>query len=400
MSAKKPHLLTNPGGRIPLSEIIGRDEQCSRVWDWLERHSIYAPGERRVGKSCFLRKMEELTPDGWFVASDDLQGIYSTPEFAARIFEQTEEFLSKWNRVCERARRFWNALRPNRAGGFELRDIESSWKELLTSTLDDLVAHVERNNDQKLVFFWDEFPYMLQNVIRESDRGHRNAEELLDVLREYRQRHSCFRMMVTGSIGLHHVMRDLSSHRYPGRPFNDMVKHDLPPLERRHSGELAQRLLLGEEINVEAINECAVSIAEIANHIPYFIHQIVRKIKSSGIECDTESIRDLVSSTLLEENDPWELGHFRKRLKTYYGDQYKTVVAILDCVSTSTSPTEITAQVSAAGIDVVEEDVRDWLKLLVEDNYLCKNVNGVHDWKYSLVQEWWHYDRNLTLVRS
>ena len=46
-----------PGGSLPIEDIFGRDTFIARMWDALERNSIRMEAERRIGKTCVLRKM-------------------------------------------------------------------------------------------------------------------------------------------------------------------------------------------------------------------------------------------------------------------------------------------------------------------------------------------------------
>ena len=49
----------NPGGRLELNEIVGRDELIERCWEILERQGLILTGERRIGKSHIVFKMNE-----------------------------------------------------------------------------------------------------------------------------------------------------------------------------------------------------------------------------------------------------------------------------------------------------------------------------------------------------
>jgi hypothetical protein len=52
-----------------------------------------------------------------------------------------------------------------------------------------------------VIFFWDELPWMLDNI-RAGGDGDRVAMELLDTLRELRQAHPRLRMVFTGCASL------------------------------------------------------------------------------------------------------------------------------------------------------------------------------------------------------
>ena len=47
----------NPGGQIPPSEVVGRDELIARLWQRIEGQSLLLSAERRMGKTCVVKKM-------------------------------------------------------------------------------------------------------------------------------------------------------------------------------------------------------------------------------------------------------------------------------------------------------------------------------------------------------
>ena len=49
----------NPGGILTGEAIVNREQEISIIWNTLENQSVVLSSERRVGKTCILRKMEE-----------------------------------------------------------------------------------------------------------------------------------------------------------------------------------------------------------------------------------------------------------------------------------------------------------------------------------------------------
>lgn len=48
----------NPGGQVAPSEVIGRDELIQSLWEILEQQSLILSAERRMGKTCVIKKMQ------------------------------------------------------------------------------------------------------------------------------------------------------------------------------------------------------------------------------------------------------------------------------------------------------------------------------------------------------
>ncbi|MBC6421130.1 MAG: hypothetical protein GDA43_05915 [Hormoscilla sp. SP5CHS1] len=59
----------NPGGKIPSSEAIGRDRLIENLWRILDRQSLVLSAERRMGKTCIVKKMTEEAPEGKFIGN-------------------------------------------------------------------------------------------------------------------------------------------------------------------------------------------------------------------------------------------------------------------------------------------------------------------------------------------
>ena len=49
----------NPGGRLDIEDVIGRDHEIDRYWRVLERQGLVLSAERRIGKTHVLLKMSE-----------------------------------------------------------------------------------------------------------------------------------------------------------------------------------------------------------------------------------------------------------------------------------------------------------------------------------------------------
>ena len=55
----------NPGGILRGEAIIDREKEINSIWRALQNQSVVITSERRVGKTCILRKMEENPGDDW-----------------------------------------------------------------------------------------------------------------------------------------------------------------------------------------------------------------------------------------------------------------------------------------------------------------------------------------------
>lgn len=168
------------------SRIVGRDAFIQEAWDKLSLKSLYMNDLRRIGKTEILRKMDAEAPEGWLTSFSDLEGTHTAEQFATLVYKDSSGVLAKRTRVL-RAMSAWleKGAGTEIGGVLKLPDGRPiPWKEALRTTFDD-VAEALRGLEtpHRMVFFWDEVPYLLDNIANRQGRA--TAEEVLDILREH-----------------------------------------------------------------------------------------------------------------------------------------------------------------------------------------------------------------------
>lgn len=391
----------NPGGQIDPDEVVGRDVIIEQIWDTLEQQSIRMNAERRIGKTTIIKKLCGQPREGWEPIFQDLEKNHTALEFATSVFHEVEKFLSRFKRTARNTRKFLETIGGAEIGGiFKLPTFssEAPWKEILFNAIQDIVEDSENQNKRPL-FLWDEVPYMLESI--KEREGEAVAMEVLDTMRGLRQTYGerGLRMIITGSIGLHHVIKSLKRQKYANAPVNDVLTVSIPPLDFESAKELATKLIQGEEIQTEALEETAAAIAEISDGFPFYIHHIIKAMKQSGEEGNPEKVNEIVIQQLLVADDPWELNHYRERISTYYGEEYeKAVLGILDATASQSDPISIDdllAELKAVDVLNERELLFDLLKLIEQDHYLARNKDGHYYFQFPLLQRWWKLSRGL-----
>ena len=384
----------NPGGNLDPQQVYGRDALIELLWDRLESQSIVINAERRIGKTQVLRKMQLKPRLGWKPIFRDLEKVHSAQEFAELVYDDVQHFLGRTEKAKNTIRRFFE---ENETDHVNLK--ARTWKKLLTTAITDLM---QAALPDRLAFFWDEVPYMLESI-RKND-GPDMAAEVLDTVRSLRVEQEKFRVIFTGSIGLHHVLGKLSAAGIPTSAKNDMYHVTVTPLAPHDAEALTEALLNGEKIHCDDIAAAAATIAEEVDYFPFYIHHVVAGLRMEQVSGTEENIKNFVARQLVDASDPWQLAHYRTRLSTYYpdGNDANNVTSILDVLAltddagVSLSVDEILEAVSSKGADV--EDRNDLLRLLClmdADHYLSRETEGGYRFRFPLIRRWWKLDRGL-----
>jgi hypothetical protein len=388
----------NPGGHIPPTEVIGRDPLIRRLWHVLERQSAVLTAERRMGKTCIIKKMAADAPLGTLAVYRDLEGMRSPLEFVETLFHDVEQYLSSSRRTAQRVRGLLSELQGAEVGKLVRFPAASAphWKTLLLKTVEDLS---DQQHD-RVVFFWDEVPLMVYNISRAG--GETMAMELLDTLRALRQTHPAFRMVYTGSIGLHNVLRSLKRCGYANDPTNDMLIVDVPALTPADASDLARSLLDGEGLLPRTAEDVPEAIADAVDGIPYFIHHVVDQLTSipQGAVITALDVRTLIHRCLTDPQDRWDLAHYRQRLDTYYSAaEVPIALSVLDALAAAREPLPFATLIDHANsqLRIDDEHLTSLVISLQRDHYVLQEPTGALRFRFPLVQTFWRMHRGLPL---
>ncbi len=400
MSEKISEKMTpNAGGSLAIDQIVGRDLFIERIWKALEGNSLRMEAERRIGKTSILRKMAAQPPEGWEAVFMDLEHVHSADEFAEEVSRHVFKCLKGWSKHAKRLLEFLGQS-VEEAGPLKLREPkerpEGYWKTLLRSSIEDLVEQ-QQAADKRVAFLFDEMPWMIGAI--QQKEGEHAAMQVLDLLRSLRQSpetSSGFRMILCGSIGLHHVLTSLKEEGYINQPVNDMTLIEVPPLNLKDATKLAQGLLKGAEI--EATPDAAESIATAADGFPYYIHAIVAALQFNEGKVNVPVIEQVIKGILTAPHDPCNFRHFKDRIKHYYPDDITAVISILNHAAASTATLTQADLINAAksSVSIDDERVRNVIRLLQMDHYLDRDQENHFSFRNKLVKRWWVLEQGLT----
>jgi hypothetical protein len=374
MYNRNSQLRVNPGGILSPAQVVGRDAFITSLWRRLEQQSILLTSERRMGKTSVMRKMAEESPLGTCSVKRSLQGINTPEEFARALVADVElnapDVLDR--PFLKRLRKAGVKKVGAKAVEVEFEPVtEEAWKDVVVETFGTIDAGI----DERVLFLWDELPHMVSAINGKRDAG--TARDVLDVLRYVRETFPSIRMVLSGSLGIHHVVDELRLQGGSWAPTNDVAMVDVPPLENDDAAYLGRELLRNEGIECEDEDSLAQAIAAEVDCVPYYIHHTIAQLQlrqeGAGSAVEEGAVREVVAETLVDPTDPWQLKHYVDRVPVYYPRDAELAYAVLDIVAEvedARSQAEIEALL-AARINPPEADrIHAMLEFLCKDHYL------------------------------
>jgi len=381
----------NPGGRLSLEQIIGRDQEIERYWNVLARQGLVLSSERRLGKTHILFKMHEIGRDGFVTFYQDLEKVHSPLEFVRSLYTAVDSHLSKSGKAKKALIAAWADVGPKKIKEFEVAQARDHWKGLLTQAIVDILAAIPQ--DYKVVFFWDELPLMLHNFRKRE--GDDVTIQLLDLLRALRQGNGeRLRFLFTGSIGLHLVLRALKAVGSLSDPINDMFQETVPPMAEEEAREVARRLLVRVRHAPVDIDPLAESIVQAVGGFPYYIHHVADRLNMIRRPIKLDDVDQVINELVSADQDPAHFGHNIERIRIYYNAaEARISFAVLDVVASSKNPLTLDLLINLVRhkyADVTDDQVRDVCGLLRKDHYLTLSTDrqpGTFDFRWKLVKQ-------------
>lgn len=381
------------GGTPTLEEFRYRDREVDALWEQLAAgESIVLTAEKRVGKSAVLRLLNARSSGGLSMVMRDVEHVGTPKRLVELLCADLMPLLPADQRAKKRLGRVWSKFGGLEIGSFALPNFdEKHWQNELNELFDALAEHLDEEG-KSLAILWDEAPWMIEKV--ERDCGWQTAADLLDELRAIRQRHRCIRFLFTGSIGFHHVLRQLRDGESHRPSINDLRPVELPPLRPVDAGRLAWALLLwtiGDgQAHDEPVPDIAERMAARCAGIPWFIHAAANDLRHLDAPLTVAAVDIVIEAARRSSTDGWQLRHYVDRLGGYYGDQAPLAELVLDAVAVrgTASPSEILEDLAHDGPVPSKAVLRDLLRLLQEDHYLTRESN---QWRftYQLIREAW-----------
>jgi len=386
-----------------MSYIVGRDHIIEVIQRRLEDKSILFVAERRVGKTTVLDLLQERhNTDNCIMIYRDLEKIKSIEELEKEIYTSIKEYLDYRDRAKLKTLEVLETyiLSKVKIKGIEYKQ-EKNWRKALS----DAISSVCSKTDKRVIFLWDELPYMLQNIYNlDKKKGTQDALELVDTLRALDNEIKNLRFVFTGSIGLHHITKVITDDS-TSEPFNKLDKIELKPLLEEYAKEMIIGLLKEEQVNYESDEKIIHLIYNECDGVPFYMERVIKRLGiKEGIETiDLKMVQEEIELMIVDHQNELEMEHFVDRLEIYYD---KTVKDIDDNEIKTSEIAKVLLDYFASEDKLLTlEDcfkytktkfaidepkiVANILELLVKDYYLSNNTKQEYQFTFSIIKRWW-----------
>jgi uncharacterized protein len=375
-------------GQPGVGQVVGRDADLKVIQNALLRgSSVLLTGERRIGKSWILQALLASPPKGWVAVYTDVEPINSVEQLTEVLSERITQVMPRARRAIERSMS---------AGITEIRGmpIPQRREREPVDRLRRLIRGTVDGGKRKLILILDELPILAQKLEKVEEGS---AVALLQLLRALRMEEPNLRMVLAGSIGLHHL---LAGDAEINAAVNDVLPVPIGALLPTDATELAERLLRGIGITGD-VEAPTAAIAEVTDGIPFYIQNLVAELEgrtSKGEPLSAQLVRDVRDAALRSGDDPWRTRHYRRRLKEYFGEQAPLAESVLDAISIPEDGLGFDPLLDRLRADtrtatrwpqLDESEVRGVVERLRLDHYLTLDANYTIRFTFRVIRDAW-----------
>lgn len=386
-------------------DLVGRDGWLAEALDRLDRRTgLRVTGPRRIGKSWTVQALAmdiERNRPTWHVSYESYQGVQDESRFARTVIAEVLTTLPSTDRAREKFRNVLSGTTVEATGPLFQAAIKFQAEhkdrplEGLHNVLQTAAQHLAEK-DGRLVLILDEFPLMLQRL---ADRGPDGVTEAIAIVHAVRAWSDIagVHVVLTGSVGLHHIMRRLGLGEGDINHLNATAVRPISPDACR---ELASGLLSGSLVAGTYGDDAVDKLAELTHGIALFGHKVAERLRDSQRPLKTADPDNLPTVTAGDVEHAWDnlvdegiglvaFEHNVTRLAEY-GDHAELARTILDDLlddGEGRTPEQVAAERAPDDTDI--DDVRTVLTWLRKDEYLTRTRDGRYAWAHDGLQLLW-----------
>lgn len=376
---------TSTGNAATGQQYFRREFMESVIWNKIKNNqNVRYRAPRRTGKTSILRYMAKNPIDHHKAIYQDIESIRTAEDFYIRMIELISTLLKPQTKI-------WNSL-ADIFGGIKIKEIGTKLKiekegRDYKAVFLNLINKIERGKFT-YVLFLDEFPDMLIKV--SENEGDEMARDILDTLREVRfneQFDKNFKLVLTGSVSLLHVVRKISNIK----SINDFSEVTLEDMSKEEALEFIDFITGGASMEIDDA-EKEYLLTKLSQYVPYFIQVIIdkcdRDLQKEGrvklVNADIDNAWGYVAK------DNATLENWEERLENYFPGDARFLKKVLTiCAHEGTIAfTKILDIAQSKEFDILDRWKIMIDNILVNDGYLQES-NNQYTFISPLLQAWW-----------
>ncbi|MEI9955542.1 MAG: hypothetical protein WDM90_04345 [Ferruginibacter sp.] len=214
---------------------------------------IAAP--RRIGKTSILYYLLDNKVDGNIYVYIDTEAIVNENDFYKKLLKEiikTDEIKSSgwFNKLWQKGNKFLSKIKSVKILGQQIDFDETEAVTDYKTEVENLLAGLEFENNQRLILLIDEFPQTVQNIV---DAGNGNIDAAIHFLQSNREIrlnpdiNTKVTFIYTGSIGLNHTVSAINATAF----INDLNSVEVEPLQKEEAASLLQELIAIKQLKIK-----------------------------------------------------------------------------------------------------------------------------------------------------
>ncbi len=381
-----------------------RKEFLRHLWTSIKKHNVLLIAPRRIGKTTVMYRMLDKPRDSWLVIHLNVEQLKTPEDFFVTLVDAIHEHQPDYLR--DTLAKSWDYLRGifsriERIEVSELKiglrkseDLKKSWEERATQLMDRVFA-----SGVKILFIIDEFPDMLNGIVRNSPDAFETFLHWFRMIREKSLNHDV-RWLIGGSVNL------IVSLDKQGKVklVNDLKPEILVPFSPDEVREFVTRMFKKNRVLFD--DTVIPRILELlGSPIPYFLQmltqELYRKWKRNRSPLSADTITEVFNKTLLGEMARDKLLHYCSRIDIYYLPEEREATHYLlnklslseDGISRNTlfnlyRQVEERRSGGRTG-PLLDQSFQRLLLYLQSDFYIEEIKEGHYDFASRLLKAWW-----------
>jgi len=355
------------------------------IWSSIRNNqNVRYRAPRRTGKTSILKFMAKNPIPHHKAIYEEIESIRTSNDFYLRMIELIGTLLRPQTKMWQGLSGYFGSISIKEVGTkVKIEKEDRDYKKVFL----ELVNKIKRG-DYTYVLFLDEFPDMLINIAEKE--GDEAVRDILNTMREVRFNEHFdknFKLVLTGSVSLLHVVRRLGSTK----SINDFAEVTLEDMTKEEALRFIDFIIQDASMQVsDEVKEYLLT--KLHQYVPYFIQLIINRcdmhLHREGRSQLTQEDIDLAWDHISKQNAALE--NWEERLDRYFNKDAAFLKEILKfCAYEGSIPfTKILDIAQREEFDIVERWKIMVDNILVNDGYLQEKDNQ-YTFVSPLLRAWW-----------